>query len=275
MEDTFIFSAEEKGGKGKKQCLCCMEFYGAEYDVCPFCGSEEEEMYSLSRVLYLTPGTKLQERYVVGRALGAGGFGVTYIGWDTHLVRKVAIKEYLPSEFATRMYKSDELVVAGGEHETNSFTAGKRKFLEEGRKLAQVSNVDGIVHMYDCFEANGTAYIAMEYLEGETLETYLEREGKMSEQQVLDIMLPLLHALEAVHTKGIIHRDIAPDNIFLVKDAKGDTKAKIIDFGASKFASTSHSKSLSVMIKSGYSAEEQYRSNGNQGAFTDVYGLAA
>lgn len=257
----------------QRQCMGCMEFYSAAYDICPHCGYEDGQ--KAMELLHIDPGTLLANRYIIGRALGYGGFGVTYLAWDTQLKRKLAIKEYLPSEFATRMIHHQNLIVANNEKKHQQYKDGMKKFLQEGQKLAQVSNIDGIVHMYDCFEANNTAYITMEYLEGETLAAFLEREGQISEQQAMDFILPVMQALETVHEKGIIHRDIAPDNIFLSRNASGELKVKLIDFGAAKFATTSHSKSLTVIIKPGYSPEEQYRSNGDQGSYTDVYALAA
>ena len=257
----------------QRQCMGCMEFYDAAYDICPHCGYEDGQ--GAVELLHIDPGTLLANRYIIGRALGYGGFGVTYLAWDTQLKRKLAIKEYLPSEFATRMIHHQDLIVANNEKKHQQYKDGMKKFLQEGQKLAQVSNIDGIVHMYDCFEANNTAYITMEYLEGETLAAFLDREGKIGEQQAMDYILPVMEALETVHEKGIIHRDIAPDNIFLSRDASGELKVKLIDFGAAKFATTSHSKSLTVIIKPGYSPEEQYRSKGDQGTYTDVYALAA
>ncbi len=255
------------------RCLGCMEEFSAEYDVCPHCGYEVGS--SDGNFLHLDPGTNLIDRYLIGRTIGYGGFGVTYLAWDNKLQRKIAIKEYLPSEFATRMIHRQELLVDTVESKEKQYRKGLEKFLQEGRKLAQVNDIDGIVHMYDCFKANNTAYITMEYLEGQTLTEYLEAKGKLSEQETLDLMMPVLQALEAVHEKGIIHRDIAPDNLFVVKDDEGKEKLKLIDFGASKFASTTHSRSLTVIIKPGYSPEEQYRSNGEQGFYTDVYAIAA
>ena len=258
---------------GKKQCMGCMEFYDAEFDVCPYCGYEENQ--STRELLHIEPGSLLAGRYIIGQTLGSGSFGVTYIGWDTQLKRKVAVKEYFPSEFATRMIHHQELMLGGNEKKRQQFADGMKKFLQEGKKLAQVSNIDGIVYMYDSFEANNTAYIVMEYLEGETLESFLAHEGILSEQQALEFIIPVLQALEVVHEKGIIHRDIAPDNIFLALEGDGKLKVKLIDFGAARFATTSHSKSLTVLIKPGYSPEEQYRSDGTQGPYTDVYAIAS
>ena len=137
--------------------------------------------------------------------------------------------------------------------------------------LAKFQDEPNIVHIYDCFEANNTAYIVMEYLEGESVKELLAREGKISTDQALDIVLKVAAALKKVHKEGIIHRDIAPDNIYILKN--GDVK--VLDFGAARYATTKHSKSLSVIIKPGYAPEEQYRSRGDQGPWTDVYALAA
>ena len=185
------------------------------------------------------------------------------------------IKEYLPSEFATRALHQPDVMINNNEKKMQQFTAGMKKFLEEAKKLAKLSSLDGIVHIYDSFEANHTAYIVMEYLEGETLASYMKREKKLTEEAAMDIIVPVLQTLEEVHHSGIIHRDIAPDNIFLAKGQDGKTHVKLIDFGASRYASTSHSKSLTVLIKPGYSPAEQYQSNGEQGTFTDVYAVGA
>lgn len=260
-------------GSGKTQCMGCMQFYNAEFDVCPFCGYQKDT--PVKAPWHIKPGTLLVGRYVIGRVVGYGGFGVTYIAWDTMLKRRIAIKEYLPSEFATRMADEQEIMLLDGEKQLSQYQKGLDRFLQEGKRLAQVGDISGIVHMYNCFQANGTAYITMEFLDGRTLEEYLAEKGHLTEQETLDLMMPVLEALQSVHEKGIIHRDISPDNIFLTADNEGHLHAKLIDFGASRFATTSHSKSLTVLIRPGYSPEEQYRSNGQQGTFTDVYAVAA
>lgn len=265
--------SNNKGYGSQKQCMNCMGFYDDKYDVCPHCGYQEGEYVPV--LLHMKPGTVLNGRYVIGNALGYGSFGVTYVAWDQQLNRRIAIKEYLPSEFGTRMPYEQEVLISSGEKARAQYTKGLHRFVEEGKKLAKVGDIEGIVHMYDSFEANNTAYITMEYLEGETLSAFMEREGRLSEKQTMELMLPVLQALEQVHEKGIIHRDISPDNIFLSLDDHGGLHVKLIDFGAAKFSTTSHSKSLTVLIKSGYSPEEQYRSDGEQGPYTDVYAAAA
>ena len=246
----------------------CMEEYGTEFDMCPFCGYVEGT--PVEEQIHMEPGTVLHDRYIIGRVLGFGGFGVTYIGWDSKLEMKVAVKEYLPSEFSTRMPGQTLVTVFRGEKQ-EQFREGLDKFVDEAKKLANFKNEDGIVRVYDSFRENDTAYIIMEYLDGETLTELLDREGTISEDKAVEMMMPIMKSLEVVHKAGILHRDIAPDNIFITKE--GNTK--LIDFGASRYATTSHSRSLTVIIKPGYSPEEQYRSTGDQGSHTDVYALGA
>lgn len=257
----------------KRLCMGCMREYGQEYDICPFCGYQENTQ--AKQAYYLTPGYILHKRYIVGRVLGAGGFGVTYIGWDFLIKRKVAIKEYLPSDLATRAPGQENLTIYGGVQETQ-FRDGVKKTVEEARHLAQFTSVPGIVHVYDCFECNKTAYIVMEFLEGVSLKEYLKTRGTMTESQAIPVILQLATAMEVVHKSGLLHRDIAPDNIYVLNPDEPDAlRVKLLDFGAAHFASNAYSKSISVMLKQGYAPEEQYRSRGDQGPWTDVYSLAA
>lgn len=258
----------QKKNTAMHRCLGCMEEYEEEYEICPYCGYEKgtppREAY------HMLPGTILAGRYRIGRVLGFGGFGVTYIGWDEVLLRKVAIKEYLPGEFSTRVPGQTMITAYEGER-SEQFSSGLGKFLEEAKMLAKLESANGVVHIYNSFQENNTAYIIMEYLEGRTLKEYLELNEKLSVEEAKEILHPIITALKEVHAMGILHRDIAPDNIFLTNDGK----VKLLDFGASRFATTSHSKSLSVIIKPGYAPVEQYRSRGDQGPWTDVYSLAA
>lgn len=251
-----------------QRCLGCMEEFEEEYEICPYCGYETgtppKEAY------HMLPGTILAGRYRIGRVLGFGGFGVTYMGWDEVLLRKVAIKEYLPGEFSTRIPGQTTITAYEGER-SEQFSSGLGKFLEEAKMLAKLESANGVVRIYNSFQENNTAYIVMEYLEGCTLKEYLELNEKLSVEEAKEILHPIVTALKEVHAMGIMHRDIAPDNIFLTNDGK----VKLLDFGASRFATTSHSKSLSVIIKPGYAPVEQYRSRGDQGPWTDVYSLAA
>lgn len=252
----------------KTLCLGCMQEFDDEYKICPHCGYAVGT--KADEAIHIQPGTRLHDRYIVGKVLGFGGFGVTYIAWDEKLEQKVAIKEYLPSEFSTRMPGQTQVTVFNGE-KNEQFHDGLSKFVDEAKRLAKFQNEPGIVRIFDSFEDNSTAYIIMEYLQGETLASYMERMGTIDEQDAVAMLMPIMESLQAVHAEGIIHRDIAPDNIFLTDEGE----IKLIDFGASRYATTSHSRSLTVVIKQGYSPEEQYRSRGDHGPHTDVYALSA
>ena len=248
------------------KCRIC----GKEHEEksCPHCGITEG---AENDPHYLPVGTELADgKYTGGETVGAGGFGVTYAAWDHVLDKKVAIKEFMPGEFSTRMPGTKAITIYGGE-KSEQFHAGMNKFLEESRRLAMFSEVEGIVQIYDYFKENKTAYIVMEFLNGETLADRLKREKKLLFDEAMNIMIPVLDALEVVHKEGMIHRDVAPNNIMLTADGK----VKLLDFGAARLATGSYSKSLSVMFKDGFTPEEQYRSRGKQGPWTDVYAAAA
>ena len=148
------------------RCLGCMEQFESKYKVCPHCGyilgTQAEE------AIHMEPGSLLHNRYIVGKVLGYGGFGITYIGWDGTLEQKVAIKEYLPGEFSTRMPGQTQVTVFNGE-KSEQFRDGLKKFIEEAKRLAKFQNEPGFVKIFDSFEENETAYIIMEYLDGITL----------------------------------------------------------------------------------------------------------
>ena len=248
-------------------CMGCMTDKG-ESVICPKCGLNEQELKNASQN-FLQPGSRLNDRYTVGIALGQGGFGITYIGYDNVLGTRVAIKEYYPNDSAQRESESRTVrAFAGGE---TDFEKGKEKFLTEARTLARFSEYPGVVSVKDCFGANGTAYMVMQYLDGTDLKQYLNRRGgKLGESESIQILMPVTEALKEIHKTGIIHRDISPDNIFMTKDGQ----VKLIDFGAAR-QSFGDNKSISVTLKPGYAPEEQYRTRGNQGPWTDVYALSA
>lgn len=257
-----------------KICFGCFEQYDDSFDICPHCGYAEGTEPELAT--YMRPGAILNERYVIGRALGHGGFSVTYLAWDALLLHKVAIKEYLPSEYATRRPGESRLTIFSGK-EGEYFQFGKEKFLDEAKRLSAFQNEDGIVHVYDCFSANETAYLVMEYLDGITLSEYLKKEaavspqGRIAPEEAISMLTPVMLSLQRVHDSGMIHRDIAPDNIMLLKDGG----VRLIDFGAARHAVHDCGKSMTVIIKDGYSPEEQYNSHGVQGPAADVYALSA
>jgi serine/threonine protein kinase len=219
---------------------------------------------------YLAPGTLLDGRYRIGRVLGYGGFGVTYLAWDENLDVRLAIKEYLPRDLSTRAGGKPAVIVFSGEAES-AYADGLTRFQEEARILAHFQQHPGIVSVYNFFLAHSTGYMVMEYVDGSTLKTYLERKGSLAYETTRKVLLPVMGALCAVHVEGLLHRDIAPDNIYITRDRR----VKLLDFGAARFAIGEHSRSLSVVLKPGYAPEEQYRSRGHQGPWTDIYALAA
>ncbi len=220
----------------------------------------------------LALGRVLDGRYRVGRVLGHGGFGITYLAWDDNLQLRLAIKEYLPRDCVSRGPDGVSLAIYSGQA-GDQFAYGLDRFLEEARTLAHFDQHPGIVTVKNFFRAHGTGYCVMDYVAGITLRQYLDQQpgGRISVADALRLLTPVMDALRAVHKEGLLHRDLAPDNIYLTQDGR----IKLLDFGAARFAASEHSKSLSIILKPGYAPEEQYRTKGNQGPWTDVYGLAA
>ncbi|MDD5017866.1 MAG: leucine-rich repeat domain-containing protein [Eubacteriales bacterium] len=252
------------------RCMRCMQEYKKEYGVCPFCGYVSEA--AAANPLYLPEGTVLDGKYMIGTAVGHGGFGITYVAFDLALERKVAIKEYFPSGLSTRTSGNLTIFPFTMQDAEKNYRYGRDKFIEEARTLARFSSLDSIVSVLTCFTENNTAYIVMEYLDGEDLMKYVKRQGgRIGWDETLRLTAPVFDALTAIHAAGMIHRDISPDNIFLTSG--GETK--LLDFGTARFAMGEKSKSLSVILKPGYAPPEQYTSRGKQGPWTDIYALAA
>lgn len=247
-------------------CYHCMNNKG-NLPVCPVCHKENDRQPAAH---HLRPGTVLNKKYLVGYAIGEGGFGITYIGRDTTLDVRVAIKEFYPSGYTNRNSFKESSVSVGSEKQRAFFEKGKERFLFEARNVAKFSSEKGIVDVRDYFEANGTAYIIMEYLDGIDLNRYLNTYGTIPAEKAFDLMLPVMRSLEKINAAGIIHRDISPDNIMYLKDGT----LKLMDFGSARHF-TNEEKEMSILLKQGYAPEEQYRKNGNQGPWTDVYGMCA
>jgi hypothetical protein len=207
-------------------------------------------------------------RYEIVSVLGQGGFGITYRARDIQLGREVAIKEYLPTALAVR--QDGTTVLPRTTKMAEDFGWGRERFVTEGRTLASLHRVPAIVQVFDFLETNGTAYIVMELLHGETLEARITRLGKLGPEDVDRILWPLLDGLEQVHNAGFLHRDIKPANI-LLDDAGNPT---LIDFGASRAAMAGRSVALTAIFTPGYAAAEQMTS-AKQGPWTDIYGLSA
>ena len=342
---------------------------------CPYCGFCPSEYQQNSRCL--PPDTILAGKYLVGKVLGEGGFGITYMGYDLNMKTRVAIKEYFPVELVTRDTTrrmagggqscgssapgasvsggnglsapgvpasdssgltaggisssgggSDRVISLSGE-KSKTYQQGLKKYVDEARNVSQFSGIPGIVSVKDFFYENDTAYIVMEYIEGVSLKEYLKQKGgKVSEEEALAVMRQVLEALEKVHAAGIVHRDISPDNIMLTftEEAKAEdagvgagpagangpvsgwnagqsgqagrnaqtasrshsspvsmapplygniAAVRLIDFGAARMTAKNDQKSLTIILKHGYAPEEQYRSHGEQGPWTDVYALCA
>lgn len=250
-------------------CLGCMKKKTRE-GACPYCGFDEKEYESCMYQLPL--GTILDGKYLVGKVLGEGGFGITYIAWNLSLQIPLAIKEYFSSTFAGRDSHRGNQVVPFTGSKQKYYQKGKESYIQEARVLAKFCKEDGIVEVKDYFEENGTAYIVMEYLDGknliEILKNIEENNSHMHPKVVLDLMRPVIKTLNLVHEQGVIHRDISPDNLIMLSN----NQIKLIDFGASRDFSKSDD-GMSVILKEGYAPEEQHRRDGKQGPWTDVYAL--
>lgn len=235
--------------------------------VCGYDNIPNSEKYPLA----LREGSVLEGRYIVGRVLGQGGFGITYIALDHQLKIKVAIKEYLPDGMATRLPDVTAVSVYTGE-KSEHFAYGAERFLDEARTLAKFNGNHNIVAVKSYFKENNTAYFVMDYIEGISFKNYIKNKGgKIEYQDALRILLPVMDALSTVHKEGFIHRDVTPDNIYITKDEV----VKLLDFGSAKYSLGDKSKSLDVILKAGYAPKEQYMRRSRQGPYTDIYSLAA
>lgn len=249
-------------------CMGCMEEKG-DLDQCPACGFAEAEVQESSN--HLQPRTILQDKYIIGRALGQGGFAITYLAWDINLGIKLAIKEYFPLDLVYRV-PGNNLVVAHSKAQDKIFAHDMDKFLQEARVLARFMDHPNIVSVTDFFQANRTAYLVMHYIEGATLRHHITRAGeKIPFTVALEIMMPVMDALRVIHEAGLLHRDISPENIFI----NNSGRVVLIDFGAVRRSAGGEGDSISVVMKPGYTPEEQYRSKGLQGPATDIYAVAA
>lgn len=256
-------------------CYDCFREYDAGLRICPHCGYAADA--DRREPNHLPAGTVLQARYVIGRVCGYGGFGVTYKAFDRQLETPVAIKEYFPNGTVNRIPGTTEAVLFGGKR-LREYEYGKQRFLDEARITARYVSHKNIVNVFDYFEANKTAYIVMEFLDGIDLEKYLETSTggteRVSPAQAVDIALSICNALKTIHKDNILHRDISPDNIYLCLNHT----IKLYDFGAARF-SADKDKLLTVILKPGYAPVEQYVEQdtkvNNQGAWTDIYALGA
>ncbi len=237
-------------------------------NICGGCGfdinSYEEKEHLIK------PCSTLKDKYVIGKVIGEGGFGVTYKGWDTILQTYVAIKEYFPQFLSHRVADDTDIVPTATQKET--YQKGLKRYLEEAQNLSKFYQLSGIVSVRDFFYENGTGYIVMEYIDGVNLKQFLDQNGgRIPEVKVRSLMRPVLESLMEIHNTGLIHRDISPDNVMV--DKKG--RIKLIDFGSVRDQSTVDEKTYTVTLKHGFAPPEQYYAKGKQGPWTDIYSICA
>lgn len=256
---------------GRERCVGCMKPLTAE-GRCVYCGLQQDKYRPIPRCL--RPGMCLRDRYILGRVLGEGSFGISYIAWDCLLDTVVAIKEYFPASLVSRHISEedeDTNVYIYEKRESRKYQESLKKYLGEAKSLSAYYDLDGIVSVRDFFYANNTAYIVMGYVDGISVKEYVEKNGPIEGEKFLRMLEPVIQSLAKVHQTGVLHRDISPDNMLLTRDEK----LVLIDFGAARKENINMTRSMTVVFKRGFSPEEQYRTRGQQGAWTDVYALCA
>ena len=249
-------------------CYNCMCKNPDDAKICMKCG---REMNAGSHPHHLKPGTILDNKYLVGNAIGEGGFGITYVGLDLTLDMKIAIKEFYPSGYANRNNTVSNKVTLNYQNEGEYFRTGRESFLREAQSIAKFHGEKSIVDVRAFFEENETAYIIVEYLDGENLSDRLKNVGTFEPAELFRMFIPVMQTLEKMHRENIIHRDISPENVRMVSDGT----LKLMDFGSARYYAGMEKKTMSIQYKPGYAPYEQYNRNGNQGPWTDVYGLCA
>jgi serine/threonine protein kinase len=249
------------------RCGSCFTRLEGNSGSCPTCGWKEDK--KRRNPLALAHGVILNKQYLVGKVLGQGGFGITYLAWDLINHRKIALKEYYPLDIARRTDRLNVIVTKSNHLELYQY--GMQRFHDEANALVRFNRNPGIVAVYDLFEENQTVYMAMQYIEGKTLKEEVEAMGgRIPLHDALSIFLPALDAVRAVHEVGMLHRDISPDNLMILPNKQ----VKLIDFGAARYAMKQH-QVYSIIFKPGYTPEEQYRGKGKIGPWSDIYALSA
>ncbi len=252
-----------------KRCYHCFRSIEDDALFCPYCGGEA--ITKPKEPIHLAPGTVLAGRYIIGAFVGAGGFGIVYKAWDTKLEIVVAVKEFFTSQIMTRAEGVQSVII--NKKKQDEYMFRKERFLAEARNMAKFGTHRNIPNVYEFFEANNTAYIVMELLVGMPLNRYLEQcGGRIDPDFALYITNEVGNALMALHKEGIIHRDVAPDNIFICSGK--DIVIKLMDFGAAKLADETD-KVIDIILKPGYSPAEQYDKINRIGTWSDVYALGA
>ena len=254
------------------RCVHCMADLTNEGggSFCTKCGKPIQQVDQPAYCL--RPFSILRGKYLVGKMLGQGGFGITYIGLDMNLESKVAIKECYPGSMVTRNCSvSNQLEWSTGMNQGDLWRSSCESFLREARKMAKMQDIPAVVRVRDTFEENNTAYIVMDFVEGITLKQWLEQNGTLTPSQCVELLRPMISALESVHRQGFIHRDISPDNIML----QSDGGLKLLDLGAAKDMERGGGAHSQLVTKNGFSPVEQYAETGEIGPWTDVYALCA
>lgn len=250
-------------------CFNCFRDIPDDSSCCPFCGFDGKR--NRDRYPQALPfDTILSGHYITGRVLGQGGFGITYVAMDYKSKKLVAIKEFFPGALAQRTSAISVSPYAGERGE--NFSYGKEMFLQEAKTMAEFIGTPNVVRVYSYFEENGTAYFVMDYIVGKSFQQMIEESGgKLSWDEAVGVIIPVLKALNDVHSKGIIHRDATPDNIYITENGT----VKLLDFGAARYSLGDASCSLDVVLKHGFAPKEQYSRSGKQGPYTDIYCVAA
>lgn len=253
-------------------CINCMKEKDPEQNICPHCHFDQST-YTMPPYV-LSPYTVLNGRYLVGKVLGKGGFGITYIAMDMMLERVVAIKEFFVQGYMYRDNSTSTSISVStnaGDSQEQYYQLNREKFEREAKIIAHLDNLTGIVKVYDFFYENDTVYMVLEYLDGINLKEYVkEHGGKLSVNEVTSKLDSVMESLQNLHEHGILHRDISPDNMMVM----GDGSLKLLDFGGAKIQANTGLSNM-VIAKKGYTPIEQYHTDGNQGAWTDVYAMAA
>lgn len=219
--------------------------------------------------LWLPQGYVLRAQYKIGRILGHGGFGITYLGYDLRNARPVAVKEYLPRDCALRR-PGETAVTPLNAEEADTYRYGLDQFIREAELVSRFRH-PSLVRMYEFLKANHTAYLIMQFVQGDVLSGILARRGNVPQQSAMDVIEALLEGLSQLHAQGVYHRDIKPANIYI---SSANTPI-LLDFGAARYALGQRSQSLTSVVAPGYSPFEQYSAKGTQGPWTDVYACGA